>query len=306
VCVRRVYPGAHPFEYRQETIDGLNGYISHNNYFQCTLSLFFHPTLDPEEEYIAPAFAPNPKREWIFISHGVGGNADLYSHLCNTLSAEGYVVCILEHEDGSASSARRPDGTLIPCDFGFGVGEMEVAGMLSSKITQRVNELCNVVNALLPSGASYCLLGHSFGASTVYCALSKLRPRKVVMYDLWMEPLSFYFNPRYEYIKGSIYAVPDYPTLFRGASLPAFRGPLLHLSSRTFDDNLQTKKSVMFFKYRKMSVIHRPKLDINHVAMIGDILFILPCWLVWLCNLGSYSQLQRVVVETMLFLKSRP
>jgi hypothetical protein len=48
----------------------------------------------------------------IFYSHGLGGNAEMYSYQTRALAAQGYVVVVLEHADGSAPVVRRKDGTL--------------------------------------------------------------------------------------------------------------------------------------------------------------------------------------------------
>jgi hypothetical protein len=48
----------------------------------------------------------------IFYSHGLGGNAEMYSYQTRALAAQGYVVVVLEHADGSAPVVRRKDGSL--------------------------------------------------------------------------------------------------------------------------------------------------------------------------------------------------
>jgi hypothetical protein len=48
----------------------------------------------------------------IFYSHGLGGNAEMYSYQTRALAAQGYVVVVLEHADGSAPVVRKKDGSL--------------------------------------------------------------------------------------------------------------------------------------------------------------------------------------------------
>lgn len=52
----------------------------------------------------------------IIFSHGLAGNADMYSITCKDLASQGYVVWAIEHEDASASFARTESGALVAHD----------------------------------------------------------------------------------------------------------------------------------------------------------------------------------------------
>lgn len=49
----------------------------------------------------------------IAFSHGLGGNADIYSYQTISLAANGYVVVVVEHSDGSGPVVSRQDGSVI-------------------------------------------------------------------------------------------------------------------------------------------------------------------------------------------------
>ncbi|TIC70784.1 hypothetical protein E3Q03_00770 [Wallemia mellicola] len=54
--------------------------------------------------YANAPLAPCPTGKWplIIFSHGLGGQRRMYSHLCGSLASHGYIVCAIEHRDGSA------------------------------------------------------------------------------------------------------------------------------------------------------------------------------------------------------------
>lgn len=49
----------------------------------------------------------------VVFSHGLGGNADIYSYQTVSLAANGYVVVVVEHSDGSGPVVSRQDGSVI-------------------------------------------------------------------------------------------------------------------------------------------------------------------------------------------------
>jgi pimeloyl-ACP methyl ester carboxylesterase len=49
----------------------------------------------------------------IVFSHGLGGNADLYTYQTMALAAHGYLVVVIDHTDGSAPVAPRKDGIAL-------------------------------------------------------------------------------------------------------------------------------------------------------------------------------------------------
>ena len=61
-----------------------------------------------------PGFAENelPKFPLMIFSHGLGGTRTAYSHVCGEFASFGFIVCALEHRDGSAPRTfihRQPD-----------------------------------------------------------------------------------------------------------------------------------------------------------------------------------------------------
>jgi platelet-activating factor acetylhydrolase len=55
----------------------------------------------------------NNKMPIIVYSPGLGGNAEMYSYQTRSLAANGYVVLVVDHMDGSASVVLRKDGTML-------------------------------------------------------------------------------------------------------------------------------------------------------------------------------------------------
>jgi platelet-activating factor acetylhydrolase len=49
----------------------------------------------------------------IAFSHGLGGNADIYTYQTISLAAKGYTVIMVEHSDGSAPVVSRQDASKI-------------------------------------------------------------------------------------------------------------------------------------------------------------------------------------------------
>jgi len=141
------------------------------------------------------AISNNKKLPIVFYSHGLGGNADTYSYQTASLAANGYVVAVIEHTDGSAAVIPRKDGSILRRDDSVMEddlnGKKERYDRSRQAMTEyRAEELLAVVNEVqklntynLPQleslGISFVnkldtneihYMGHSFGASTAFHA----------------------------------------------------------------------------------------------------------------------------------------
>lgn len=55
----------------------------------------------------------------MIFSHGLGGSRQTYSHFCGEMASRGYVVCAIEHRDGTSptTSIVSIDGHVESLDF---------------------------------------------------------------------------------------------------------------------------------------------------------------------------------------------
>tara|TARA_B100000401_G_scaffold375676_1_gene275773 strand:+ start:335 stop:1534 length:1200 start_codon:yes stop_codon:yes gene_type:complete len=152
----------------------------------------------------------------IVFSHGLSGCRNMYSALCTSLAARGYMVAAIEHRDGSASCCATvaKDGKLLYQRYVHTDGNF---CWRQKQLQQRVKEVGAVVAAMraaAPRGAgapSNCyprsgfnpalhldgfvdcscltLIGHSFGGATVISAAGSLGGvKRIVLLDPWVEP----------------------------------------------------------------------------------------------------------------------
>ena len=145
----------------------------------------------------------------VFYSHGLGGNAELYTYQTTALAANGYVVVAIDHTDGSAPVVRRKDGTIIRRDESLIMedwleGRKERYKRSRRAMTEyRSNEFVNMVDAVLDLNKrnipeleiidisfvnkfnldSIHYMGHSFGGATVFHAARQRRPTSVIAHE---------------------------------------------------------------------------------------------------------------------------
>ena len=105
--------------------------------------------------------APEGPLPWVIVSHGHMGTRLVYSQLCESLAALGYVVMALEH----------PGDTLFDVVSGTGVDEeTNIAlrlGDLEALYRQATGEDDGFPHGISLDLANLTLLGHSFGAFSV-------------------------------------------------------------------------------------------------------------------------------------------
>ena len=134
----------------------------------------------------------------VSFSHGLGGTADIYSYQTMALAARGYVVLLVNHNDGSAPVVRHVNGSLSSFDYKIGKlaaegNHTEYVRLRRQKTDHRVEELISATEAFLAlneddipelsqAGVSFrnrlknvTFMGHSFGGATALTA-AKRRP----------------------------------------------------------------------------------------------------------------------------------
>lgn len=149
----------------------------------------------------ADAESPSGKFPVILFTHGLFGTLDLYTTICASLAAAGYVVVAPEHEDGSAlyACSENKDAGLIAYKGppkGMPYERESVVEFRQPFLRKRVAELQTVLRGVLQDVASpvswtdadpshvaqllsridhedVALAGHSFGATTCMMALQE-------------------------------------------------------------------------------------------------------------------------------------
>eukprot|EP00980_Cylindrotheca_fusiformis_P009930 scaffold2195_cov132-Cylindrotheca_fusiformis.AAC.14 len=144
----------------------------------------------------------------IAFSHGLGGNADIYSYQTVSLAANGYVVVIVEHSDGSGPVVSRQDGSMILRQRGveedwhnrrlerYRRSRRAMVEFRAEELLAAVESMISLNNQNIPAleslGVSFVgrldtdeihYMGHSFGASTVLDAALKWPPTSVIAHD---------------------------------------------------------------------------------------------------------------------------
>lgn len=129
----------------------------------------------------------------IVFSHGLFGGREMYTSLCQDLASWGFIVVILQHQDGSSPVVLRPDGSAIVYKQLHKVqeqaGDVAYVHARREQTAFRVDELAEALAFLpelfrglgdeLPASAGsidpskVLLVGHSFGGSTVLTAAAR-------------------------------------------------------------------------------------------------------------------------------------
>jgi len=138
----------------------------------------------------------------VIFSHGLAGTMNIYSTQCAALAARGFVVCALEHEDGSAMHAFTEKGESMPYqDVDSWEDLMVHEKMVPSRagqLEQRCAEISQALETLpelikdtpLQSSIIFdkpSLVGHSFGGATAIKYIHE-HPNEfanVISWDCW-------------------------------------------------------------------------------------------------------------------------
>ena len=270
--------------------------------------------LIPFLRYVPPPKEVENKKSlnhWIFISHGITGNADVYSHLAYILSSEGYTVCIVEHEDGSACTATDIHNKPIDCLVTQETIDSRLWTHVRGMIRKRTREFTNVIDDYLPPGCFYSVIGHSFGASTVICAIPKYRrkPQKIVVYDLWMDAVEYFCCDEYDYNLSEPYLCEDFynaePHDYEKVvtKVPQISVPILSVISNTFKGFQQIRIDEFFSAMKWTDRVKTiDAYNIHHLSF-SDGANLLPTCICYMLGLGNETAARDVFSETISFLK---
>ncbi|KAG7357102.1 platelet-activating factor acetylhydrolase domain containing protein [Nitzschia inconspicua] len=162
----------------------------------------------PAKHHATLASPPDNGFPVIFYSHGLGGSAEMYAYQTHALAAQGYVVVVLDHTDGSAPVVSRKDGTLLRrnetiLEQWFNGLQDEYRLSRQTMTAYRAQELLAVVEGVLRlnyetlpeleesgldfrnqlNSADIHYMGHSFGGATALHAAKYRPPRSVLAHD---------------------------------------------------------------------------------------------------------------------------
>ena len=132
---------------------------------------------------------PKNPLPWVIVSHGHMGTRLVYSQLCESLAAGGYVVMALDH----------PGDTLFDVVSGTGVDEeTNIAlrlGDLEALYRQAIGEDAGFPHGIALDLSNLTLLGHSFGAYSVMAWAGTETGRAATRSVICLEPYFVRLTP---------------------------------------------------------------------------------------------------------------
>ena len=135
---------------------------------------------------------PKPKLPMAVFSHGIMGNAFIYSYQCMSLASNGTLVLSMDHTDGSAIGATKKDGSFVDYDASLNndpdyprarrkqiefrtqefVAASKALRLLNESNIRELEDLgISFVGTLNVNDMAAC--GHSFGGATALVACQK-------------------------------------------------------------------------------------------------------------------------------------
>ena len=144
----------------------------------------------------------------IFYSHGLGGNSEIYTYQTRSLAANGYVVVVIDHTDGTAPVVLRKGGNILRRDES--IREDYIAGRKErykrsrrAQTEYRAAEFLHMVEAFLDLNIEnipelealnisfvnklnpeiFHYMGHSHGGATVFHAARQRRPTSIISHE---------------------------------------------------------------------------------------------------------------------------
>ncbi|RUS14486.1 platelet-activating factor acetylhydrolase [Endogone sp. FLAS-F59071] len=156
----------------------------------------------------------------VIFSHGLGGSRTIYSAFCSEMASHGFVVCAMEHRDGSAALASLNNGSRYMLYQQASTTDLETQKPFRrAQLKTRVGEInmclqflksLNEGKELSTKGeidlskfqsrldmSNLVMAGHSFGAATSVQLLREPdTPFKCgVLLDAWAQPLQYDKKP---------------------------------------------------------------------------------------------------------------
>ncbi|ORX94096.1 hypothetical protein K493DRAFT_337969 [Basidiobolus meristosporus CBS 931.73] len=181
----------------------------------------------------------------VIFSHGLGGCRTTYSSICGEIASHGYVVCAVEHRDGTANASALPKGEKELISYRWPPVDIDAEYVFRrEQLLFRVTEIQQIIQRLerLNRGlgvddnnpptdmeaqfqnrldlSNVVMAGHSFGAAT---AIETLRVEKSffkcgVLLDPW------------------VFALEHTTDNWRGPLVPTLDQPVLVINSEGFTE----------------------------------------------------------------------